>query len=234
MAGAALVIGGQNNVVDLAGNPWGGQFYGGGATTFKGEVRAVGLTSTGVSNSISGIWPILYLNALAPSTSATIVFQGGGSTEGSISNFGNYLNFDGVFGLHFRTGGADIGVIDASGFGLKIGALGYRTGAGGTVVQATSKSTGVTLNKSSGQVTMNAAALAAAGIVSFTVTNSQVAATDTISLNLQSGNATAGTYRYWIDKVAAGSFVVCVENRSAGSLSEALVLNFNVFKGANS
>jgi hypothetical protein len=77
---------------------------------------------------------------------------------------------------------------------------------------------------------MNAAALAAAGIVSFTVTNSQVAATDTINLNLQSGNATAGTYRYWIDKVAAGSFVVAVENRSAGSLSEALVFNFAVLK----
>lgn len=108
--------------------------------------------------------------------------------------------------------------------------IGYATGAGGTVSQATSKSTGVTLSKASGQITMNAAALASAAVVSFIVTNTVVAATDTINLNLQSGNTTAGTYRYWIDKVSAGSFVIAVENRSAGSLSEALVLNFAVVK----
>lgn len=111
--------------------------------------------------------------------------------------------------------------------------VGYATGAGGTVTQLTSKSTGVTLNKASGQITMNAASLAASAVVSFTVTNSAVAASDTINLNLASGNATAGTYRYWIDKVAAGSFVIAVENRSAGALGEALVLNFAVIKGAS-
>jgi hypothetical protein len=81
---------------------------------------------------------------------------------------------------------------------------------------------------------MNNAALAAATTVSFVVTNSNVAATDSIILNLVSGQATNGTYSYWIEKVAAGSFTVTVENRSAGSLSEALVLNFAVIKGATS
>ena len=38
---------------------------------------------------------------------------------------------------------------------------------GGTVTQATNKSTGVTLNTESGQITMNDAALAAAAEVSF-------------------------------------------------------------------
>ena len=49
---------------------------------------------------------------------------------------------------------------------------------GGTVTQATNKSTAVTLNAESGQITMNNAALAAAAEVSFTVNNDKVAATD--------------------------------------------------------
>jgi hypothetical protein len=77
---------------------------------------------------------------------------------------------------------------------------------------------------------MNNAALAAAAVVEFTVTNSTVAATDTININLKSGATTSTAYRYWISGVAAGSFKVCVENRSAGSLSEALVLNYAVLK----
>lgn len=41
------------------------------------------------------------------------------------------------------------------------GGIGYQTGSGGTVTQATSKSTAVTLNKLSGRITLNAEALAA-------------------------------------------------------------------------
>jgi len=70
-------------------------------------------------------------------------------------------------------------------------------------------------------------------IVTFTVTNSAVVGTDTINLNLASGNATAGTYRYWVEGVAAGSFKIVVENRSGGALSEALVFNFAVLKAVN-
>ena len=66
--------------------------------------------------------------------------------------------------------------------------------------------------------------------MSFTVTNSAVAATDTVNLNLASGNATAGTYRYWVEGLAAGSFKIVIENRSGGALGEALVFNFAVVK----
>lgn len=99
----------------------------------------------------------------------------------------------------------------------------------GTVTQATSKSTGVTLNKISGQVTMNNAALASAAKVSFTVTNSKVAATDVISVNVLSGG-TASAYCASVTAVAAGSFVVTVENITGGSLSEAPVIGFFVHK----
>lgn len=111
----------------------------------------------------------------------------------------------------------------------KVG-IGYITGAGGTITQATSKATGVTLNKICGQITLNAAALAAGANVTFTVTDSQIAATDVITLNLASGNATDGTYDYRIGAVAAGSFKITLENISAGSLSEALVFNYAAIK----
>lgn len=114
------------------------------------------------------------------------------------------------------------------------GKTGYTTGSGGTVTQITSKATGVTLSKTNGQIVTHNAALAAAAVVSFTVTNTTVAATDTINLNLATGNATAGTYRYWIDKVSAGSFVIAIENRSAGSLSEALTFNYSLVKAVTS
>jgi len=113
------------------------------------------------------------------------------------------------------------------------GSIGYTTGAGGTVAQLTSKTTAVTLNKVCGQFTTNNAALAAGATATFQVNNSNIAATDTVIPNLQGGQATVGTYRYWIEKVAAGSFQVTIENRSGGSLSEALTFNFAAIKAVN-
>ena len=104
---------------------------------------------------------------------------------------------------------------------------------GGTVTQATSKSTGVTLNTESGQITMNAAALAAAAEVSFTVTNDKITATDVVVVNHGSGG-TAGSYLVAANTLAAGSFAITVSNVSAGSLSEAIVINFVALKGASS
>lgn len=112
-----------------------------------------------------------------------------------------------------------------------LGGIGYMTGAGSTVTQATSKSTGVTLNNVCGQITMNGAALAAGAEVKFTVTNSAVAATDVVIVNHASGG-TAGSYLVGIAAVAAGSFDIVVSNVS-GSLSEAIVLNFAVIKAVN-
>lgn len=107
--------------------------------------------------------------------------------------------------------------------------IGYAAGAGGTVAQGTSKSTGVTLNKICGQVTMNNAALAAAAKVSFVVTNSTCAATDIPQVAIVSGG-TANAYRANVTAVAAGSFTVTVENITAGSLSEAPVIGFFINK----
>ncbi len=113
---------------------------------------------------------------------------------------------------------------------LATAAIGYATGAGGTIMQITTKATGVTLNTPSGQIVMMNAQLAGTTSVQFTFTNSKIAATDTVIVNLASGN-TAGSYSASVDAVAAGSCVISLRNYSGGALSEAVVLNFNVIKG---
>ena len=107
--------------------------------------------------------------------------------------------------------------------------VGYRTGAGSTQTQSTSKSTGVTLNNICGQITMNGAALGATTSVSFTFTNSTIASTDVVIVNIASA-ATTNTYLLTVDSVAAGSCRIHLRNISATSRSEALVLNFAVIK----
>jgi len=104
---------------------------------------------------------------------------------------------------------------------------------GGTVTQATSKATAVTLNTESGQITMNAAALADAAEVTFQINNDRVAATDVVVVNHGSAG-TAGAYWLVVSAIAAGSFKVTVGNLSGGSLSQAIVLNFVLLKGASS
>ena len=108
-------------------------------------------------------------------------------------------------------------------------AIGYATGAGGAVTQLTSKATGVTLNKASGQITLTNASLAAASSVSFTLTNSVIAATDVVAVTIASG-ATADAYIVTVTATAAGSCRIQVRNNSAGALGEALVLNFAILK----
>jgi hypothetical protein len=109
------------------------------------------------------------------------------------------------------------------------GGIGYATGAGGAVTQATSRTTGVTLNKPSGAITMFTAA-GSATPASFTVTNSSVAATDTISLGIKSG--ATNTYFYFVTAVAAGSFVITFWT-TGGTASDTPVINFNVIKGVS-
>jgi len=110
--------------------------------------------------------------------------------------------------------------------------IGYSTGAGGSQTQLTNKSTGVTLSKACGAITMNNAALAGATIVSFVLTNTMIAATDVLILNHLSGG-TPGSYTLNA-RCAAGSATIDVRNNTAGSLSEAIVIAFAVIKAVTS
>ena len=108
--------------------------------------------------------------------------------------------------------------------------LGYTTGSGGAVTQATNKSTGVTLNTPNGQITMNAAELAAATIVTFILTNSFIGPTDNIVIT---ANFVGGPYEAWAYAVESGQCRIAVRNAGGSPLSDAVVLNFAIINGVN-
>lgn len=109
--------------------------------------------------------------------------------------------------------------------------IGYTAAAQGTVTQATSKSTGVTLNKSAGRITMNGATLNANTAATFTLTNSLISANDAIIVNV-SGGGTAAAYTTYISSMTAGSADITLRNMTGGNLSEAVVINFAIIHGA--
>jgi len=110
--------------------------------------------------------------------------------------------------------------------------IGYSAAAQGAVTQLTSKSTGVTLNKSAGRITMSGVELAANTAVSFTLTNSLISANDAIIVNV-SGGGTAAAYTTYISSMTTGSAVIALRNLTASALSEAVIINFAIIHGAS-
>ena len=114
--------------------------------------------------------------------------------------------------------------------------IGYALGAQGSVTQATSKSTGVTLNKSAGRITMNNAALAAGTAVSFILTNSLISINDTIVVCVSSNTTGSadGAYTTYVSYLAAGSALITLRNLTAStSYSEAVIINYSIIHGAS-
>lgn len=106
--------------------------------------------------------------------------------------------------------------------------VGYVTGAGGSVTQITSRTTGVTLNKVSGAITLVSAA-GSTSWQSFTVTNTAVAAGDAPVVVQKSG---ADKYMIHVTAVAAGSFVITFAT-TGGTTVEQPVFTFCVIKGVS-
>jgi len=103
--------------------------------------------------------------------------------------------------------------------------LGYTAAAQGSVTQLTSKSTAVTLNASAGRITMNGAALAGSTAETFTLNNTLISTNDVLIVNVSAGG-TAAAYTTYISSMSAGSAAITLRNMTAGSLSEAVVINF--------
>lgn len=203
----------------------------GGARIFWAK-NAVTKWQMGFSNTINGSGTsddfLIYNQAVGPSLTfaASDSALAIGSTTASTSTTTGALKVAGGLGVAGDAfyGGKIVSTSPSAG-------VGYATGAGGTVTQITSKATGVTLNKVSGAITMNAAALAAATVVSFVLTNSAIAATDVLILNHISGG-TPGSYLLNA-RCSSGSVTIDVRNDTAGSLSEAIVIQFALIKGVN-
>lgn len=103
--------------------------------------------------------------------------------------------------------------------------VGFIVGDGGAVTQITSRVTGVTLDKLCGSITLFSAA-GTATWQTFTVTNSQVAATDNIRVVQKSGT---DLNQIHVTAVAAGSFNISFAT-TGGTTTEQPVFSFAVIK----
>ena len=92
----------------------------------------------------------------------------------------------------------------------------------GTVTQATNITTGVTLNTTSGVITMHATAITADENIEFTVTNSTVQADSVILLTMQDENTVDNTQLVCATHtIAGGSFKITVANTDSAQDSSA-------------
>lgn len=109
------------------------------------------------------------------------------------------------------------------------GGVGYFTGAGSTVTQKISRTTGVTINNVCGSITLVSAA-GTATWQSFTVTNSRVTPTDVIIVNQGTGT---DLYQIFVTNVAHGSFQITFAT-TGGTTTEQPIFNFAVIKAVTS
>lgn len=101
---------------------------------------------------------------------------------------------------------------------------------GGNINQAGSKAGGVTLDSSSGTITLNNANLNADTTVSFVLTNSFISSTSLVLVQHESVGA-LGSYNFAVTP-AGGSATIYVRNVTPGNLAEAIVLRFLVLPSA--
>ena len=102
-------------------------------------------------------------------------------------------------------------------------------GVGGSVSQATSKTTAVTLNAPSGQIVLNSTNLITQQVARFTLNNTSIEANDVLIVNRKSGGSDS-SYQFWVDSVSAGSCQICVQNISGFPLAESVTIGFAVIK----
>ena len=168
------------------------------------------------------------------STNAQINFYSSSASHSDASPNEFRLSQNANAPMTFWTNGAKrLNLAPTGEFTSVSGSIGYGTGAGGIVFQATNKATNVTLNKPSGVISMNNAALAANTTVAFTVNNTLVTETDNVVINIRNASVvSAASYLVWAAPLVSGGFVVYLRNITGGSLSEAVALTYSVIKGA--
>jgi hypothetical protein len=241
----ALVVGSN---VGLSGNSGGANWFGG--ERLISQMNQNAPTRLQVRNDTSGTAAQAQVSAtLGDFTTYTAMgsLSAGFTTSGLFAANTGYIASNATAGLNIFTAGSTslilgtnstaaltIASTGAATFSNSVrstsatGGIGYGTGAGGAVTQGTSRTTGVTLNNVCGAITLFTAA-GSATWQSFTVTNSAVAATDTIIVNQRSGT---DLYMMHVTAVGAGSFRISFAT-TGGTTSEAPVFNFSVIKAVS-
>ncbi len=98
-----------------------------------------------------------------------------------------------------------------------------------TVTQITTRSTAVTINAESGQITTDDTSLAGAASATFTVNNDKVFASDIIIAVIRSSPDADSIMELRVSAVAAGSFDLTLENLHATNADTgAIIINFTI------
>jgi len=237
--------------ISLTGNVTGGNFITAGLVTAVGNVTGGNINTAGqvvASGNING--GNINTNQLSLSGNVLSAFNVTGNvTGGNVRSPGIMSAAGNVTGGNVITNGAVVttgstintnivttGNVTLTGAGgissNNSGKVGYGTGSGGTVTQVTDKTTGVTLNKASGEITMASTTLNGDSTVSFTMTNSVIANTDVMIIN-QVGGGNIGFYSFNA-QCNLGTANIAVHNMTNTNRSDVIVLRYAVIKGATS
>lgn len=223
------------------------------ATQASSSVSITGGAISGVtfSGSFSGL-TLVESTTLATSATAAGVNLNGNTlgADGTDTNIDINITPKGTGEVNITKVDIDSGVIDGTVIGGTTAAavtgtvvnattsIGYPVGTGGSVTQATSRTTGVTLNTITGQITLIAGTIGGHDADEFTLTNSAITANDVLVLGIKSGcdAATRKYYQVHVVSVSAGSCVISVGNIDNASIpaagTDTPVLQFVVLKGA--
>lgn len=148
-----------------------------------------------------------------------------GITRAGLGNSGNFL----------LTTAYVSGNLDSSGNILVSGAasqFGFTAGAGGTIVQGTSRGTDVLLNRPTGTIQVFSAILNANTSVNIPLVNNTIGPQDMVIVQHISGG-TVGLYNITAIATASGATITMRNNTSVNSPNESPVLRFVVIKSAN-
>lgn len=188
--------------VSVVGNVVGGNITTSGLISATGNITTAGSVD---ANTVTAV--VVVANRIRSDDSTFVEIEDGARVDGSIETTGSVLS----------SGNAGVG---------------YTAGAGGTVTQGSGsgKATAVTLDKVSGEITMDSAQISGDSTVSFTLNNSVVANTDVMILN-QVGGGNVGFYSFNAN-CAAGSASIAVHNMTNTNRSDAIVIRYAVIKAA--
>lgn len=172
----------------------------------------------------------MFIKTTASSIAAAIYFNNG--TKASSAFAGNLVTTATTQTLTNKTlSGPSVAVTGGlTSSGPTGTGIGYATGAGAAVAQATDRTTGVTLNNLCGKITTQATSLTAQTSVAFTLTNSTIALGDVVVVSVQSGPTGLKTIAT-VTTIAAGSCQINLFNTDASVADTgAAILNFAVIK----
>jgi len=212
----ALAIGNTNNYKDHSIM----------ALTAPAGVSGLNLTLQGANassgNTVGGAITIKAGNGSGSGSGGGVNIYGGNSTSGIPGAIKLYTTLGGVNSLGLELGLNKDVKISAGNAVVVAADKGFMHMGSGVVSQATDHSTGVTLNTTSGVITLAAVTLAAATNAQFVFTNSTIKADSVIMLTMQDENTTNNAQlTAALITVAAGSCSITIHNPAASGSTSA-------------